>query len=139
MKNIKNTYYFIFYKFYYIFKASANEGWEEWKSYIAVNTLGIMFIIELLNWWSIIFRTVIDVPTYWVAIPAGIIVIGNYFIFIHQNKWKKYEEKFKQYSINQSRKLSLIFLIVVIGILTSLIFSFYELGKIDWTPLRRLS
>jgi hypothetical protein len=132
---MKKVYYLLFYKLYRLFKFLSEDGWADWKVVIVIQTLqlfvlAIVFLqIELITKSNVLPN---GNPKIW-AIPLAIaLAIFNYYIFLHQKAWKIYENEFKKYSKQKNRVINLIVFCIVFGILSMLIFTYYQISQVDW-------
>ena len=132
-EKIRKIYYLFFYKFYCLFISLSKDGWEEWKAYITMNFFGILILVELLVWWTVIFKMIVSIPKYWFAVPVSLLIVFlNYNFFMHNRRWKQYENEFKSYSKRRNYFINFFTILVVAFVLGSLLFSFNKLSKIDW-------
>ena len=127
-------YKYLFYKFYSAFKAINEEGWEHWKALIAINTLGVMFCAGLMVWWIVVTKSDTDLVLSDLNILVSVLAITaiNYRIFLYGQEWKLFDKEFGEYSKSKRRVASLLVLLFVLGIIFSLVLSFYCLAQIDW-------
>ena len=69
---MKKAYYLLFYKLYRFFNAISKDGWEKTKALIVINAICALLLIELLVWWTLIFKSNFNFSKYWFIIPAVI-------------------------------------------------------------------
>lgn len=135
---MKRAYYFIFYKIYSFFKSISDDGWADWKAFVIIGSSQMLLFIELLIWYTIIFRTSINInkPKY-IVIPITIfLAIANYYILLHKERWREYENEFKTHSKTKSLLAGWVVFLVLACVLGSLIFAFYQMSLIDWKKYR---
>ncbi|TGE13823.1 hypothetical protein [Hymenobacter elongatus] len=127
-------YKFLFYKIYCIFKAINEEGWEHIKALIAINALGIMICIDFMIWWIIITKNDINLvfSDVNISITAFTVVIINYRFFLHDQKWKNIVKEFEDNPNYNNKKGNLLAALFVIGIIVSMVLSFYCFSQVEW-------
>jgi hypothetical protein len=96
----------------------------------------MLLIIELIIWWTIATKIIIEVPKVLLAVIAILITIVNNNIFFSNDRWRNYEIKFKSYSKQKSKIAGWLVFLFLIGVLGSFIFSFYQMSLIDWSRYR---
>lgn len=129
-------YYLLFYKLTHFFKAVSDDNWAKPKALIVVNALCALLLIELLVWYTLVSKFIINVSKYWLIIPAFIIVTINYNFLMSRNNWDNYEIEFKNYSSKENLMINLSVLIFILLIIISLIFGFYQMSLIYWNKYR---
>lgn len=133
---MRKAYYLLFYQLYQFFKSVSDDGFADWKAGLVVQTLQIFVLLIIAIQIELISK--INVipggdPKIW-AIPLAIVLaIFNYYVFLHHKGWKLYEDEFKQYSKQKNRFINLTVFCFVFGILSLLIFTFYQMSLIDWS------
>ena len=136
---MKKAYYLLFYKIYSFFKSISDDGWADWKSYVIIGGSQGLLIVEFYVWCDIIFknRNIEFSNPYKVVIPLAIfIAVINYYIFLQDDKWREYEEEFKNYTKKKSSIVGWLSFLFLIGVLSSLVFAFYQMSLIDWSKYR---
>lgn len=138
MEKFKKAYYLFFYKLYQFFHSLSNDGWEDWKAGLVLQTLQyfVLFIIVLqIEIFTKNPTPNVD-PKIW-AIPLVIIIaIFNYYILIYKDKWKLHEKEFKNYSKQKNRMANFVTLCIVLGVFALLILSYFQLSQINWSKYR---
>lgn len=136
---MKKAYYLLFYKLYRFFKTISEDGFADWKAGLIIQTLQYFILFIIIGQIELISKN--DVipsgdPKIW-AVPLGIILaIFNYYVFLHYRGWKAYEDEFKMYSKQKNRIINFFVFCVVFGILSILIFTYYEYSQVDWSKYR---
>lgn len=134
---MKKIYYLLFYKIYKFFKSISDDGWADWKAFVIIGAAEMILCVELLVWWTIVTKTGVKISKYWLAVPTGLFIsVFNYYLFLHHDSWKTYEEEFKSYSRTKSIILGWIIFLILSTIIVSLIFAFYQMSLIDWSRYR---
>lgn len=139
MKTIKKAYNLFFYKLYRFFTSISVDGWEDWKALLVIGVLEGFLLIELYTWSGIIFRdkNIQFSNTRGVSILLGLfIAVSNYYILLHKNRWKQYEEEFKNYSTERNRLINFSVFLFILLVIGSVIFAFYQMSLIDWSQYR---
>jgi hypothetical protein len=133
---MKKLYYLLFYKLYRFWKTVSDDNWSDWKSSLVISCIEMLLIIELIIWWTIATKIIIEVPKVLLAVIAILITIVNNNIFFSNDRWRNYEIKFKSYSKQKSKIAGWLVFLFLIGVLGSFIFSFYQMSLIDWSRYR---
>jgi lysylphosphatidylglycerol synthetase-like protein (DUF2156 family) len=138
MAKISKAYDYAFYKFYKSFEASPSRFWSEWKASLLMDVLvGCIIFSSSLAYevatkkTSIVFSSI---KAIWVLVIA--IVASNYFIFNHTDRWKKIVSEFDKLPKKQNLIGGIVFWILFALIISSVIFMFYLMSKIDWGESR---
>ena len=132
----KKAYYLLFYKLYQAVKTTDDGiGLNDWKAGLIVQTLqyfilfSVVLQVEILSHKSV-FPEVN--PMIW-AIPIAIfLAVFNYYAFLHNDKWKKYESEFISYPKPKMRISNIIVIFICFFIIVLLIFTFYQYSQVDW-------
>jgi len=139
MEKIKKVYSLFFYKLYCLFKSQSEDGWEDWKALVVIGGLQGLLIIEFYTWCDIIFKNnniEFSSPRIVIALIAIIITAFNYYVLLYQDRWRQYEEEFKQYSDEKNKAINLLVFFFILLDLGSLIFAYYQMSLIDWSKYR---
>lgn len=136
MEQIKKAYYLLFYKVYRFWEAISYDSWSDWKAYVIISCTEMLFLVELIVWWSVATKMSFDVSKVWLTVIGLIISIINYNLFLSNDRWKEYEAEFKNYSKQKSRIAGWLSFMFLVGVLSSLIFAFYQMSLIDWSKYR---
>ncbi|MFM6976297.1 MAG: hypothetical protein ACKOW2_05560, partial [Sphingobacteriaceae bacterium] len=119
------------------FKAVSDDGWDDFRALILLNSLTVLFLIECLAWWSVLTKQIVAVNKLLYCIIVGIpLVIVNSRFLSKKKIFKTYEDEFVKYSLPRNRVLNSIIVLSIIFILGSLIFAFYQMSLIDWSRYR---
>lgn len=129
------SYQFLFYKLYYFFKSISNDGWGKWKALLIVSGSNCLILLGAEIWLEVVFKKsfIFNLPTFFLFIICVGLSTVNYFIFLHNNKWREYEKEFINYSKKKSRILGWFVLIFLLGVLLNIFFAFYGMSLIDWS------
>ncbi len=94
------AYYYLFYKIYksieYTSEALGGKFLTDFKTIIVISTLEVWLLFLIFNIRSLIRneKLEIDITHPFIIIPSLIIIVGNYFLFVHIDKWKEYNAEF---------------------------------------------
>ena len=120
LKQILSFYYYIF---YCIYRFWAFVNTTEWGA--ATRSAITILALEIWTSFSILFylkvKNVSNEAFYSVF---GFILLINLYLFILNDKWKSYFEKFKKYDKPKKIKLDIISWTIIIGLLVNFIYSF---------------
>src|SRR5215208_2983564 len=124
---IKNIYYYLFYKLYKFSEAAPSKWWSDWKAVLAIDALWVFLGLSGLVYYSVITRHGVNLGdgTFAVILYLICIALPNYFIFHHQDQWKKIIHDFDKLPKHTNRIGGWIVFGVIILIIANLIFSFY--------------
>lgn len=133
--NLRKAYYYLYYKLYKFAVSISDDAINEWKPLITILVLEVLFIAQVLVWYSIITKNVLVVnnPLMTFFPPVATIGVANYLYFLHGDKWKRYVDEFKDFDKRKRLLGSGVIISVIVFIVLSLIVGFYQLSKIDWT------
>jgi hypothetical protein len=137
---MKKTYYLLFYKLNNFFKYVHDDSWTTWKALIVICVAEGFLMLEPFIWYDVIWpgpSSPTENSKAKLFIPALILVGLNYWILMHNDKWKVYEEEFKNHSRRKKIISSWLTFLFIIGVLTSLILAFYNLSLIDWATINK--
>jgi uncharacterized membrane-anchored protein len=125
--SIKRAYYYLFYKFYKLAKASPSVFPSDYVAVICIIWLEIVFLASL----KIYYREFIDPTDNLVLASPQTIIIGltlitiNYFAFIHDLTWKRYVKEFSQLPQAKNDTGSWVVLGVILFVLGNLILAMH--------------
>ncbi len=135
---IKRAYYYLFYKFYKLGELAQPPFLSDWKAGIAVIALEIWVLLSVGVYYAVVTKTVIELKISMpiIFIPLALVIILNYFAFVHTDIWKKYVKEFDRLPKHKNKLGNWIVLGVVLFIIGNLIFSFYLMSQVDWSKYR---
>lgn len=128
MEKIKRAYYYLFYKLYKWYEKAPVVWWSEWKAVVSIVALEVWVIACLLNYYMLLFDNHLplgSINTFSIYLFALIVIVPNYFIFIHKKKWKNYVQKFDQLPKRTNKIGGWIIFGLISFIIINFIFSFY--------------
>ncbi len=100
--------------------------------------LELSVLLSIGNYYSVITKInaelKISMPI--IYIPSALVIILNYFAFVHTDIWKKYVKEFDRLPKHKNKLGNWIVLGVVLFIIGNLIFSFYLMSQVDWSKYR---
>src|SRR5690606_6919919 len=105
--------------------------WSDWKTSVSICALEIWLLFTLFNTYSIIKNIKIDIEfTHPIIIfPLICIFFLNYFLFIHTDKWKEYNEEFNQLPRYKNIIGGIIVWVIIIAIIAGFFTSAYLVQK----------
>ncbi len=139
---IRKAYYYLFYKIYKSIEYTSEEFggafWTDFKTGLVIAALEIWLLLSIGNYYSIITKKNADLSLTMpiVYIPLLLLLILNYFSFMHNDKWKEYNRQFDKLSKKKNIVGTWIVVGVVVFIIANLIYSFYLMSQIDWSQYR---
>lgn len=124
LTKLKKAYFYFFYRLYIFFETSTLKWWSDWKAELSISVFEIYLVITLAGILSEILKInlVHLVP---IILISLIILISNYFIFLHNEKWKLYIEEFKKLPKSKSLVGGIVIWIIIVLVFASLIFMYY--------------
>ena len=138
MEKIKRAYYYLFYKLYKWYEKAPVVWWSDWKAVVSIVALEVWVITSGFIYYKILFNRHIHLSdSQWdLIICALLIIIPNYLIFIHTDKWRDYIREFDQLPKRTNKIGGWIVFGVILLIIANLIFAFYQMSLIDWSQYR---
>ncbi|MCL8537392.1 hypothetical protein M9991_11025 [Chryseobacterium gallinarum] len=127
MKSIKQGYYYLFYRLYKMSEVAPSKWLSDWKASMALGVLEIWFVISILIYYKVFINSSVDIigtKFVWILMVTILIII-DYFVFHHQDRWRKIINDFDQLSSKKNRIYSIIAWGVILFIIINTIFSFY--------------
>ena len=126
-------YHRLFYQVHCFFSAINQEGWEEWKALVFVNTLCILLVVEVAVWLLIVTRANMPDEPLWVDLAlVGACTLGNYAFFLHEDRWQAHAQQFRSETVPQQRRAAWGALAAVLAIMSSVVGAFYCMSRVDW-------
>jgi hypothetical protein len=112
--------------------------WSEWKATLSLSVLGIMLLMSLEGYFSIIFKNdIVPGDDNFVTITQAVVIgIFNYYFFLHKDKWKMYVKELDKQSRRQQFIGGLVVWSLVFLIFANLVFMFYLMSRINWSLYR---
>ncbi len=135
MEKIKKAYYYFFYKIYksieYTSELVGGGFWTDFKAGLVIGTLEIWFLASGLIYYSILNNVKLNItladPI--VLIPLILLLVLNYFAFIHTDVWKEYNAKFDKLPKEENKKGGIIVWTIVAFITINFFGSAFLLQK----------
>jgi hypothetical protein len=135
MEKIKKAYYYFFYKIYksieYTSELVGRAFWTDFKAGLVIITFELWIIGSFLNYYSIINDQKLDI--YFISpillIFLTIFSIINYFAFMHNDIWKKYNENFEKLPKKENQKGTIIVWMIAVFITLNFFGSAFLLQK----------
>ena len=132
---LKKAYHYFYYIIYTFFINISDDALNKFKPVIIIAGLEIILLLDLFVWYTILNKNSDNA-----ALPyflAGLsIALFNSYVFLHDNKYKKYFTEFDNYSKQKKIIGRWITFLIIILVIASLIFSFHQMSLIDWKKYR---
>jgi hypothetical protein len=128
---LKKFYYYLYYNFYCFFINISDDYLNSIKPVVIITALEAALLIDAFVWYNILFKNKDDVVWPYFLIGIFLSLFNNRF-FLHNNKYKNYFKEFKNYSKRIKIIGGWITFLIVILIIVSVIFSFYQMSLINW-------
>jgi hypothetical protein len=135
MENLKKAYYLFFYKLYLVFNYLSEDSWGYWKAGLVIQTLQYFILFVIIMQIEIISKNYVIPdfdPKLWEIPLAIILAVFNYYVFLYKKDWKQYIDEFSRYSKKKNIIINIIIFFIVFGIVSLLIFTFYQYSQIEW-------
>lgn len=140
MEKLKSAYYYFFYKIYksieYTSELGGGKFWTDFKASIVVSVLEIWLITSVFVYYNIFIDRFYEFNMVAFFSATAIIMIINYLLFVHYDKWKENNTKFDQLPKKENMIGGIIVWSIVVFIIVNLIFSFYLMSQVDWSQYR---
>ena len=127
---MKKFYYYIYYQIYHFSIKISDDALNEIKPGVTIIILELLVVTQLFIWlklFQLISKRVEDLL--WskpiLVTIVLLIILFNYFLFLHKEKWGKYDKEFRNYPKSKKRLWNFTIILVIIGVLTGFIFAFY--------------
>lgn len=134
---MKRAYYYLFYKLYKFWEAASDpKFWSDWKAGVTIVTMELWIIISAMNYYNVFINKYFEITKAKLSIWGIIIVIINYFAFLHTDVWRLYIKEFDQLPKRKNKHGTWVVLSVVLFVAVNFIFSFYLISRIDWSKYR---
>ncbi len=131
-------YFYLFYQLFKWYEKGPSIWWSDWKANITVDILIYFLFLPIFIYYKIYINPYVHLSgSYVEVIIIGLsICVPNYLIFHHRNQWKKIVEKFDKLPSHSNKIGGWITFFVVLGIFFNMVFAFYQMSLIDWSPYR---
>ena len=108
--------------------------WAETRAYFLLTMFNGALILIIINYYTIITKKRILLPdgNMWIYILALSLAFLNYFLILHNGKWKKNIEIFDKLPKRKNQVGSVIVWSILLGTAFALFFSFFLLYEIDY-------
>ncbi len=125
-------YYYFFYILYRWYESFEFKWWSEWKAALSVSILEIIIVATSVGFLSILFETPSCSNSTIELIIYFVILVSNYFILLHNDRWMPFVEKFDQLPKSKRRIGGVLVWIIILTIIAALIFMYYLLSQVNW-------
>lgn len=136
--SIKKVYDYLFYKLYKSLEISSFAFWSDWKASFLMDFLGCCLVFSLSIGYELITKRTPFLFTSKATIIIFLmpIVVFNFFMFNHNNKWKAIIKEFDGWPKKKNTIGGVIAWLIFLLIFSSVIFMFYLMSQIDWKKYR---
>jgi hypothetical protein len=137
--NIKKAYYYLFYKLYRLWNKAYHPFLSgNFRAEVTIIVLEIWLLLSIGIYYVVATKTVVELTLFKpvVIIPFLVIILINYYAFIHTDEWKEYCKEFDKLPKETNRRWGLWVWAIVVLIIANLIFSFYQMSQVDWSQYR---
>lgn len=108
--------------------------WPEIRAYLLLLMFNATLILLIINYYTIITKKRVLLPdgNAWIYISALFLAFLNYFLILHNKKWKKDIEVFDKLPKGRNQIGSIIVWSIILGAVFALFLSFFLLYEIDY-------
>ncbi|MFN0293021.1 hypothetical protein [Pedobacter helvus] len=133
------AYYYLFYRIYRFWEnVSDPKFWSDWKAGIVIIVLELFLLASIFIYYKIFFNRYVHLSesNRDIIIPLLLVVIPNYFAFVHTDRWKDYVKEFDALPKKDNKIGGWIVFGFILLVIANLIFSIYLMSKVDWSQYR---
>lgn len=130
--SIKKFYYYLYYNIYCFFINISDDILNKFKPVLIISVLEVCLLMDFFLWYIILTKGGNDAIWPYFFIIIILIALFNSYIFLHNNKYKNYFAEFKKYNKRKKMIGGWATFILIILIITSLYYSFHQMGLVDW-------
>ena len=136
--NLKDFYYYLFYKFYKVTSTGAIKSLASWYASLGIIALEIFTLLSIYNYYAVFFdrHAQLELVSFKVLFPLILISIINYLAFDKSDRWEDYVEDFNKWPAEKNAKGNIIVISLVVLVISNLVFSFYLMSQIDWSKYK---
>jgi hypothetical protein len=138
MKTIQKGYYYLFYKLYKWYERGPSVWWSDWKADLSIDVLSFFFIFSIFVYYKVFIDKYFRFGDNSLVVILFIlsICVPNYFIFHYRDQWKDIVKEFDKLPERKNKIGGWIVFGVVLLIISNMVFTFYLMSLIDWSPYR---
>lgn len=123
-------YYYMYFRIYNSARKISDDVINEIKPGATIILLELFIIAQVSLWLQLFKHISTNLQSVLWSIPVLItelvlLIFFNYFVFLHKDKWKRYNNEFRKYPKNKKCLLDLMIIIVFIGVVSGFIVSYY--------------
>ncbi len=123
-------YYYFFYILFKWYESFEFRWWSEWKAALSVSILEIMIVATSVGYLSMLCETRSFSDSTIELIIYFMILILNYFIFLHNDKWMPFIDKFDKFPKRKNQIGGVFVCATILIIVAALIFMYYLLSQV---------
>jgi hypothetical protein len=128
-----NAYYYFFYRLYIWYESSTFKWWSDAKAVLSICVLEIMLLYTAEGLLSVAYQEdLFGKKSVFIAVTV-VIVVSNYFIFMHNESWRSHVKRFNKLSQKKNLIGGIIVWTIVVFVFVALVFMYYLLSQINWT------
>lgn len=138
---IREAYYYCFYKLYKHYEKGPSVWLSDWKASLTLDILVFFTLFSLIIYYKVFINRNFSLDTKYTKLIFGIlyvlcIALPNYFLFNHNNQWRRIVERYDQLPNQKNRVGGWIVFAFVVLIISNLIFAYYLMSQIDWNQYK---
>jgi len=127
---MKQFYYYLYFRIYYFLIGISDDALNEIKPGATIIVLEILVITQLFIWLRLLkILSTVNEDFLWskpfLIIIVLLLVVFNYFVFLYEEKWKKYDNEFNSFCKRKKRRWNFLIIVLILVILIGFIMSFY--------------
>lgn len=117
-----NIYYYIFFKIYRFVRKMAHKGDIEWNVMFGITVLvGLNFVVLFSNFLPMSMENFKKDYKVWFITVVILIFLANYFLFVHNKRYLRILDRFKDES-NKQRRIGAVCVILYVILSVSALF-----------------
>ena len=136
MNRIKRAYYYLFYKFYKMSESAPSRWLSDWKAGIIIIALEIWLLIGTIVYYNIFINRYFYLKKSDFIFIGLIVVVFNYYTFIHNDVWKVYIKEFESLPKEMNKKGSWAVFGLVMFVIMFVVLAFYLKFQINLDQYR---
>jgi len=134
--SVQKMYYYLFYKFYKLAEESIPRWWSDWKAVAMIIICETWFLGACHNYYQVLVDRHFVLSNKILVIVGIVLILGNYFVFLHRDAWKDHVGNFDTLPKGKNRLGSLIVLGVILFEIVFVVYSYHLYYQINWKQYR---
>jgi len=111
----------------YTSELGGGKFWSDWKASLSMDGIIYFIVISLFIYYKVFFGHNISVDNISVFVLVISVVLFNYFVFNHNDRWKDIINEFDKLPKEKNKKGGIIVWSIIVLIIGNMLFSFYLL------------